>query len=149
MSKRSIRGASSNAAHKRQAMAPTDEGPLPSSSSSLAHQPSSLSIPTMPLHLTADLILPFVADRSTWNSACSASIDLRLAGKKMTPPWPHKSFNLGSNAHVRNLVFCSIRITAGVLCQQPQRTRSMRRSCLGSMGQGNVPRRQHRTRALH
>jgi WD40 repeat protein len=105
MSKRSISGESSTAAHKRQAANPQDEeDPLPSarssSSSLLAHPASSLSP-----HLIADVILPFVADRATWNSVCSASNDLRLAAKKMTPPWLNKSFNVGSNVHARHLAF--------------------------------------------
>jgi WD40 repeat protein len=101
MSKRPIRVESSSAAHKRQAAAPENEGPLPSasvsssSSSSLAQQASSLSIPKIPTHLIADLILPFVPDRATWKSVYSASKDLWLAAKKMTPPWPNKAFNLG------------------------------------------------------
>jgi WD40 repeat protein len=91
MSKRAIRSeSSSSAAHKRQAVTPQDEDPLPSSSSSLAQQASSLST-----YLIADLILPFIAERATWNSVCSTSKDLRRAGKKMTPPWPIKAFNLG------------------------------------------------------
>jgi hypothetical protein len=108
MRKRPIRGESSSAAHKRQAVTPAS-----SSSASLAQQGSSLSIPKTPTHLTADLILPFVADRATWNSACSDSEDLCLTGKKMTPPWPNKPFNLGhSEAHVAfspsasQLAFC-------------------------------------------
>jgi WD40 repeat protein len=109
MSKRSIRGVSPSAAHKRQAVAPQDEeGPLlqlASASSSLAQQASPFSIPTIPLHLIADLILPFIADRVTWNSVCSASNELRRAGKKMTPPWPSKSFNLGHNAHMHYVAF--------------------------------------------
>jgi WD40 repeat protein len=108
MSERTIRGESSSTAHKRQAVAPQDEeGPLiPSSSASesLAQQGSSLSIPKIPPHLIADLILPFVADRSTWNSLCSASKELRRAGKKMTPPWPNKAFNLGIKP-VRQIAF--------------------------------------------
>jgi WD40 repeat protein len=94
---------SSNAAHKRHAVAPQDEGPLlllPSSSSSLAQQASSTS-----LHLIADLILPFVPDRATWNNLYSTSKELHAAGKKMTPPWPNKSFNVGSNVHVRHVAF--------------------------------------------
>jgi WD40 repeat protein len=104
MSKRSISGESSSAAHKRQATAPQDkENPL-SASSSPAHQASSLSIPKIPLDLIAELILPFVADRATWNSVHSASKELCLAAKKMTPPWPNKSFNnLGHS--VRYLAF--------------------------------------------
>jgi hypothetical protein len=107
MSKRSTRGESLfNAAHKRQAAAPQDEeGPLPSASASLAQQPSSSSIPKMPLHLTADLILPFVADRASWNSVCSASNELRRPGKKMAPPWPNKSFNLLGHSAVRHVAF--------------------------------------------
>jgi WD40 repeat protein len=104
MSKRLIYGESSPAANKRHAVTPEDEeDPLPSSS--LAQQASPLSTLKAPLHLIGDLILPFVADRATWNSACSASKDLWLAGKKMTPPWPNKSFNLGRNVHVRYLAF--------------------------------------------
>jgi WD40 repeat protein len=88
MSKRKTRGESSS---------PQDEvGPLPlSSSSSFLGQPSSSSIPKIPVDLIADLILPFVADRATWNSVCCASKDLCVAGKKMTPPWPNKAFNVG------------------------------------------------------
>jgi hypothetical protein len=107
MNKRPIRVESSSAAHKRQTLAAQDEkDPLPSSSSSLAQQASSSSIPKMPPHLIADLILPFVADRATWNSLCSASNDLCLAAKKMTPPWPSKAFNiLGRHGGVRHVVF--------------------------------------------
>jgi hypothetical protein len=109
MSKRTFRGDSSSEAHKRQAAAPHDEeGPLlqlASASSSLVQQASSLPIPKMPLHLIAELILPLVASRTTWNSACSASKELRLAAKKMTPPWPNKAFSLGSNVQVPHLAF--------------------------------------------
>jgi hypothetical protein len=106
MSKRTFHGESSSKAHKRQAAAPIDEeNPLPSASVSLAQQASSLSIPTIPLHLIAGLILPFIADRVTWNSVYSASIDLRLEAKKMTPPWPNKAFNVGSDVHVRHVAF--------------------------------------------
>jgi hypothetical protein len=94
MNKRSIRGEASSTAHKRRATAPQDEeSPLPPATSSLAHQASSSSIPKIPLDLIADLILPFVADRATWNSVYCASKDLCLAGKKMAPPWPNKVFN--------------------------------------------------------
>jgi WD40 repeat protein len=74
-----------------------EEGPLPSSSSSdLAQQASSSFIPkTLPLDLMADLIIPFVPDRATWNSVCCASKEVHLAGKKTTPPWPNKAFELG------------------------------------------------------
>jgi WD40 repeat protein len=98
MSKRSIRGESSSTAHTRDATASKDdEGPLPSSSSSSSFldQSSSSSIPKIPVDLIAGLILPFVADRATWNSVCCASKDLCLAGKKMMPPWPNKAFNVG------------------------------------------------------
>jgi WD40 repeat protein len=36
---------------------------------------------------------------------CSASNELRLARNKMTPPWPSKLFNVGSNAHVHYVAF--------------------------------------------
>jgi WD40 repeat protein len=102
MSKRLIHGESSPAANKRHAVTPQDEeDPLPSSS--LAQQAPSLSIPNVPLDLIADFILPFVADRATWNSVYSASKDLCLAAKTMSPPWPNKSFNLQFN--VRYLAF--------------------------------------------
>jgi WD40 repeat protein len=52
--------------------------------------------------LTGLLHLPFVADRVTWNSLCCASKELWLAGKKMTPSWPNKAFNVG---HVRHVTF--------------------------------------------
>jgi hypothetical protein len=106
MSKRSMSGESSPTAHKRHATAPQDEeGPLPSAAaathSSLTHQASSdLKIP---LDLIADLVLPFVADRATWNSVCCASKELWLAGKKMTPPWPNKAFHFEHK--VRHVTF--------------------------------------------
>jgi WD40 repeat protein len=96
-------GESSSAAHKRNGEESRDEeGPFPSECSSLG-QGSSSSIPKMPLNLIADLILPFVTDRATWNSVCSASKELCLAGKNMTPPWPNKAFNLGRA--VRHVAF--------------------------------------------
>jgi WD40 repeat protein len=105
MSQRSARGDSSSAAHKRHATAPQDEGPLPSASASasasLAHQVSSSSISKIPLDLIADLIIPFVADRATWNSLHCASKELCLAGKKMIPPWPNTAFKLGSTSVLR------------------------------------------------
>ena len=106
MSKRSIRGESpslsSSTAHKRHATAPEEEGPLASASSFLA-QVSPSSDGKMPLDLIADSILPFVADRATWISVYCASRELRLAGKKMAPPWPNKAFKLGQR--VRYLAF--------------------------------------------
>ena len=103
MSDRANGGDSSDKAHKRHAAAPQDESPLPSATSSLALQASSSSIPNIPLDLIADLILPFVADRSTWNSMYCASKYLCLAGKKMTPPWPNTTPNFGQA--VRLVVF--------------------------------------------
>jgi WD40 repeat protein len=86
---------SSSAAHKRHAStAPEEEGLLPAASSFLAVASSS-SIPNIPLDLIADRILPFVADRATWNSVYCGSRELCRAAKKMTPPWPNKVFNLG------------------------------------------------------
>jgi WD40 repeat protein len=100
MGKRPIIDESSSKASKRQAVThPQDEeDPLPSASSSLAQQESYFSILKMPLDLIADSILPFVADRTTWNSVYSASKELHEAGKKMTPPWPSKSFKVGYSA---------------------------------------------------
>jgi hypothetical protein len=114
MSKRSISGESSSTAHKRQALAPQDEDPLPSTSASLAQQASSSSIPKTPLDLMSDLVLPFVADRATWNSICSTNNELRRAGKKMTPPWPSKSFNLGHL--VRHVAFSPSGLQLGFAC---------------------------------
>jgi hypothetical protein len=144
MSKRSIRGESSSTAHKRRGTVPRDEDPLPSASASasLARQVSSSSIPKIPLDLIADLILPFVADRATWNNVCCASKDLCLAGKKMTPPWPVKAFNNLGNAVPR--CFFSLRITA-VVCHPNM---PMGRSCVGSMGEGNPPSGSHPMHAL-
>jgi WD40 repeat protein len=91
MSKRSIRGKSSSTDRKRHDAAPQcEEGPLASSASSSLGQAS--SDPKIPLDLIADLILPFVADRVTWNRVCYASKEMYLAGKKTTPPWPNKAF---------------------------------------------------------
>jgi WD40 repeat protein len=107
MSKHSISDKSSSAAHNRHATAPQDEeGPLPSAaataSSSLA-QASSSSNPKMPLDLIANLILPFFVDRVTWNSVCCTGKELCRAGKKMTPLWPNKAFNL--EAGVQHVAF--------------------------------------------
>ena len=54
----------------------------------LDHSSSVPKIIQMPVDLIAGLILPFVADRATWNSVCYASKELHLAGKNLTPPWP-------------------------------------------------------------
>ena len=94
MSKRSIYGESSSTAHNQYGTAPQDESPLPLATSSLA-QASSSSIPKIPLDLIADLILPFIADRATWNNVYCAGKDLCLAAKNMTPPWPNTILNLG------------------------------------------------------
>jgi WD40 repeat protein len=100
MSKRSIRGESSSitAPHKRHASATLDEGPPPASLAQAS------SIPKIPIDLITNLILPFVLDRATWNSVYCASKDLCLAGKKMTPPWPNKTFNVG-HASVGHVTF--------------------------------------------
>jgi WD40 repeat protein len=53
------------------------------------------SVPSMlPINLIAALILPFL-DRSTWNSVCSANKELWKAGKRMRPPWPNTTLNVG------------------------------------------------------
>ena len=110
MNKLSIPGesSSSSTAHKLHASTvPRDEGPIPSLSvsSSLDQAASSPSIPNIPLDLISHLILPFVADRVTWNSMYSASKELYLAGKKMTPPWPNTTLNVGHVGAVRNVAF--------------------------------------------
>jgi WD40 repeat protein len=105
MIKRSSSGEeSSSAARKRQATsAPLDEDPLVPSSSQ-EHEAS--SIPSMiPANLIAALILPFVEDRSTWNSLCSANKELRKAGKRMRPPWPNTTLNVGDGTFVMALAF--------------------------------------------
>jgi WD40 repeat protein len=85
MIKRSSSGAdwSSSAARRRQAKsAPLDE--------------DASFVPSMiPINLIAALILPFVPDRSTWNSVCCANKELREAGKRMRPPWPNTTLNVG------------------------------------------------------
>ena len=109
MSKHSLRDESSSCtAHKRHATAPQDGGPIPSastSSSSSLTQASSSSTPKIPLYLIADLILPFVADRTTWNSVYCASKELCVAGKKMTPPWPNMTRNFGHHSGVSEVTF--------------------------------------------
>ena len=54
-----------------------------------------LSTCKMSLELIAELTLPFVADRATWNNVCCANKELYLAGKNLTPPWPNAAFNSG------------------------------------------------------
>jgi WD40 repeat protein len=113
-------GESSSAARKRQATsatsAPLDEDPLRPASSSEEHDAS--SVPSMiPVNLIAALILPFVQDRPTWNSVCCANKELRKAGKRMRPPWPNTTLNIGDGAFVWAVAFspcksflaCSIR----------------------------------------
>jgi hypothetical protein len=90
--------------------------------------------------LIADLILPFVADRATWNTVCSASNELRRAGKKMTPPWPNKVFNL--------LGHSVDRVRFSPSGSQPHQSRPIRCSCLGSMGRGNAPWGSHQSNKL-
>jgi WD40 repeat protein len=59
--------------------------------------------PAIPTNIISDLILPFVQDRGTWNSVCSATKELYEASMGMTPPWPETKFNLGQS--VRSLKF--------------------------------------------
>jgi WD40 repeat protein len=86
-------GESSSGDRKRQATsAPRDEDPLVPSSQE--HDAS--SVPSMlPINLIAALVLPYVQDRSTWNSVCCANKELRNAGKRMRPPWPETTLNVG------------------------------------------------------
>jgi WD40 repeat protein len=104
MSKRPIGNESSTTAHKRQARAKVDEeGPPPAS---LGHSSSS-SVPkiqmSLDIHLIAGLILPFIADRMTWNNVCGASKELYRAGRNLTPPWPNT--RLPTTHHVRAVAF--------------------------------------------
>jgi WD40 repeat protein len=92
-----IKPESSSATRKRQATsAPLDEDPLQPASSSQEHDAS--SVPSMLPNLVAALILPFVQDRSTWNSVCSANKELSEEGKRMRPPWPNTTLNVGGRA---------------------------------------------------
>jgi WD40 repeat protein len=109
MIEHSIRGESPSTAHNRHAKAPQDEeGYIPSSASSSLTRVSSSSIPKIPVHLIAGLILPFVTDRVTWNSVYCASKELCRAGKKITPPWPNKAFFNPSKAFNPNKAFNSL-----------------------------------------
>jgi WD40 repeat protein len=87
-------GESSSAARKRQATsAPDDEDPLVPSSTP-EHDAS--SVPSMlPINLIAALVLSCVQDRSTWNSVCLSNKELSEAGKRMRPPWPNATLNVG------------------------------------------------------
>jgi WD40 repeat protein len=62
---------------------------------------------SLDIHLIAGLILPFIADRMTWDNVCCASKELYLAGKNLTPPWPSKAFTniRGNNLAVQALAF--------------------------------------------
>jgi WD40 repeat protein len=100
-------GESSSAARKRQATSAPAPAPLdnedPLQPSSQEHNASSL--PSMlPINLIAAIILPFVQDRPTWNSLCCANKELREAGKRMRPPWPNTTLNVGGGA-VRVVAF--------------------------------------------
>ena len=53
--------------------------------------------PVIPTNLIFDLILPFLQDRTTWNSICSANKELHDAGMERTPPWPETKVNLGQS----------------------------------------------------
>jgi WD40 repeat protein len=78
------RGGPSSADRKRQALPPP---------STQEHDAS--SIPRLPPHLIAGLILPFVQNRPTWNSVCWANKELMEEGKKIRPPWPNAIHNVG------------------------------------------------------
>jgi WD40 repeat protein len=110
MIKRSSSGGESSfsGARKRQATssapsAPFGEDPL-GPSSSQKHDAS--SVPSIiPINLIAVLILPYVKDRSTWNSVCCANKELREAGKKMRPPWPNSTLSVGGTDAVWAVAF--------------------------------------------
>jgi WD40 repeat protein len=102
MIKRSCGGESSSAARKRQVTsAPLDEHPLvPSSQEQHASSVASM----IPINLIAALVLPYIQDRSTWNSVCFANKELRDAGKRMRPPWPNTMFSVEGHG-VRTVAF--------------------------------------------
>ena len=51
--------------------------------------------PAIPINVISDLVLPFIEDRRTWNTICSANKELHESGMRMTPPWPDKIFMMG------------------------------------------------------
>jgi hypothetical protein len=93
MSKRSASDEDSSAAYIRPAKALLKDG-----SEYLEYAESSAStIPSIPANLIAESILPFVDDRTTWNSLCMANKELHEVDHKLTPPWPEKgSIEVGS-----------------------------------------------------
>jgi WD40 repeat protein len=81
-----------------------NEDPLQPASSSEEHDAS--PVPSMlPINLIAALILPYVQDRSTWNSVCRANKELNKAGKRMMPPWPNTTLNFGAGTVVVAVAF--------------------------------------------
>jgi WD40 repeat protein len=61
--------------------------------------PSYVPSTKMSFHLIAELILPYVSDRPTWNNVCSTSKELYLAGKNhlTLPPWPNTAIHFGGS----------------------------------------------------
>jgi WD40 repeat protein len=97
-------GESSSGDRKRQATsAPLDDEDPLRPSSSQEHDASTVAS-MIPINLIAALILPYVQDRSTWNSVCFANKELREAGKRMRPPWPNTTLNVEDGV-VRALAF--------------------------------------------
>jgi WD40 repeat protein len=76
--------------------------------------------PVIPTYIISDLILPFVQDRRTWNSVCSATKELYEAGMAMTPPWPETKVDVGQM--VRSLKFspCGSFLACGSLTVPPR-----------------------------
>jgi WD40 repeat protein len=85
------------------------------SSSGARKRQASVPPSMLPINLIALLILPFVEDRSTWNSVCCANKELRETGKRMRPPWPNATLNVGGTAVIavafspcKSFLACSI-----------------------------------------
>ena len=93
MTKHSGSDEESSAVYKRPTKASLDD-----SSECRQYAGSSLSaLPIIPGNLIAQLILPFVGDRTTWNNLCMANKELHEANHKWIPPWPEKgSIQVGS-----------------------------------------------------
>jgi WD40 repeat protein len=85
--------------------------------------------PVIPTNIIFHLILPFVQDRRTWNSACTATKELHEAGMGMTPPWPETKFNLGQKTRSLKFSPCGSFLACGSLmiphpvsiCERPGR----------------------------
>eukprot|EP00978_Attheya_sp_CCMP212_P017544 scaffold46902_cov32-Attheya_sp.AAC.2 len=63
-----------------------------------------LDVPPLPTMIWGNQVLPFLADRKSFNSLASASKEIHnisqqlIASKTITPPWPKTSIRVGSSA---------------------------------------------------